>query len=492
MYDLARPEWLSLFGEIYLTTIIMFLVLFGVFYQSESTLGIQPKNPVGINITMGLGIQTVFITALLLSNNISIQGLTMFSHDDFGQIIATILLISLAFYFLILTPLVKKDPIYTFEYIVLILCAALGMILLIKSNDLIAMYLSLELQSLSFYILAAYRRTSPYGTESGLKYYIMGGFSSAILLFGMALLYGLTGITHYSHFDLFLIDTPSFGITVAYFFILAGLLFKIAAVPFHMWAPDVYQGSALGTTAFFSIVPKLSIITGIYRLIAFQPLDALFQLLSWVAIASILTGTLLGLVQTNIKRLFSYSSIAHVGFILFGITIGTPLAWESSYFYIFLYIIMTLIAFSIFISLKEAQGLDVENGTQYFWINNLKNLGTRQPFLALAFAITLFSMAGIPPLAGFYSKFFILWNAIQQDYFLLAFAGILGSGIAAVYYIRLVQLMFFYNPSLELEKEMNYSISGLNSMVISLCLFFLMFFFLKPDFLLLGVHNIIS
>ncbi len=371
-------------------------------------------------------IQILIITRLLIDNNVYYTYTGRYINDQLTNSIIIRLLVVSRVFLLQISSLITLDLRYTYEYIILIMTSVLGMIFLIKANDLIGMYLAIELQSMGLYILAAYSRTR-YSSEGGLKYYVMGGLGSCIQLLGIAMIYGLVGTTNYIELSYF---TDINDLKLGYILILSGLVFKLGGVPFHMWLPDVYQGSPLISTAFFSILPKLSLIIAIYQLSVIET-----HYYEFIRIASILIGTIQALYQVNIKRLFAYSAISHIGFIFIGITMNL---WNSVIYYIMIYIIMSIRLFTILMEFKI-------NNRFYYNLNSLQLLGIKQPVLRFLLRLILFSMAGIPPLAGFFSKFYLLERAIYQNYIVLRLIAIFGSIIATVYYIQIVQLLYFYN-----------------------------------------------
>lgn len=352
----------------------------------------------------------------------------------------------------------------SFESIVLILLSTCSMLLMISAYDLIAIYLAIELQSLCFYVIAASKRTSEFSTEAGLKYFVLGAFSSGILLFGCSLIYGFTGTTnceqlakfvHISNMDDSygvigsftelltgteldnkLYDVYSHSHRLGIVFVAVGFLFKITAVPFHMWAPDVYEGSPTFITAFLSIAPKIALLASMVRLFTqtcfYDPTwQQLFVLCS---LASMILGAVAGLAQTKVKRLLAYSSIAHVGYLLIGLACGTIEGIQALLIALFIYVLMTVNVFAVVLSLPQ-------NRQQY--ISDLSALASTNPILALTLSVTLFSYAGIPPLAGFCSKFYLFFAALACGAYLLAVVGVLTSVISCFYYIRFVKIMYF-------------------------------------------------
>jgi NADH-quinone oxidoreductase subunit N len=332
-----------------------------------------------------------------------------------------------------------------FEYPVLVLLATAGMMMMISASDLVALYLGLELQSLALYVVAAFRRDSVRSSEAGLKYFVLGALSSGMLLYGASLLYGFAGSTSFSAIaaaanaqgagqNLLLI----FGLV----FLLVGIAFKVSAVPFHMWTPDVYEGAPTPVTAFFAVAPKVAAMALLIRVLvtAFPGIKPQWQqIVVFLAIASTLLGAFAAIGQTNIKRLMAYSSIANVGYALIGLAAGTAQGAQGVLIYMAIYVVMTLGAFACILSMRREDG-PVED------ISSLAGLAQTNLPMAFALAVFMFSLAGIPPLAGFWAKFYVFLAAIQAGFYALAVIGIVASVVGAYYYLRIVKIMFFDDP----------------------------------------------
>ena len=312
------------------------------------------------------------------------------------------------------------------------------MFFMVSSNDLILFYLGLELQSLSLYILASIDRDNLRSTESGIKYFVLSALSSGLLLYGCSLIYGFTGSTN---FDIIAtqLNSNEYALTFGIVFILVGLAFKISAVPFHMWAPDVYEGSPTSVTLFFTMVPKIAALSVFIRFL-YVPFSNLIEqwqmILIFLSIASMLFGAVAAIGQTNLKRLVAYSSIGHVGYALAGLATGTNDGIQSSVIYITIYVLMNLGLFSCLLMMKR-------NNEYYENIDDLSGLSKNHPMLSLSLLIILFSLAGIPPLAGFFAKFYVFKTVIEQSMYFLAVVGLLSTVIAAFYYLRLIKIMYF-------------------------------------------------
>ena len=328
------------------------------------------------------------------------------------------------------------------EYPVLMLLATVGMSVMVSATNLITLYVGLELNSLAAYILASYRRTDARSAEAGLKYFVLGALASGILLYGISLVYGFTATTQFSGIAVAFgrEETLGIGLLFGLVFTMAGLAFKISAVPFHMWTPDVYEGAPTPVTTFFASAPKVAAVLLATR-VCFEAMgpavDAWRQIVVFAALASIFLGAIAAYGQTNIKRLLAYSSINNIGFVLIGLAAGTPEGAASVMFYMAIYTVMTLGAFLVVLSLTNEEGQPVE------MIEDLKGLSSSRPGLAAALAIFMFSLAGIPPLFGFWPKLLVFNAAVDAGLVALAVAGILGTVVGAFYYLKIIKIMYF-------------------------------------------------
>jgi len=338
----------------------------------------------------------------------------------------------------------ERDTEHASEYAVLIVFAAVGMSVMVSATSLISLYVGLELQSLAAYVLASYRRTDERSAEAGLKYFVLGALASGILLYGISLLYGFTGTTSFTGLAAaFGRGAPSLGLLFGLVFLLAGLAFKISAVPFHMWTPDVYEGAPTPVTAFFASAPKVAAVLLSTRLCldALGPAtDAWRQIVIFAALASIFLGAVAAYGQSNIKRLLAYSSINNVGFALIGLAAAGPRGASSVLFYMAVYVVMTLGAFLCVLWMRDAEGRPIED------IASLSGLSQTRPAFAAAFAIFMFSLAGIPPLFGFWPKLLVFNAAVASGYVALAVAGIIGTVVGAYYYLKIVKVMYMDEP----------------------------------------------
>ena len=359
-----------------------------------------------------------------------------------------------------------------FEYPVLVLFAATGMMMMISANDLIALYVGLELQSLSLYVVAAFKRDSARSSEAGLKYFVLGALSSGMLLYGASLIYGFTGSTEFTQIAQAVQPSgDNLGLIFGLVFLLAGFAFKISAVPFHMWTPDVYEGAPTPVTAFFAAAPKIAAMALLVRVVisAFPSITPDWQqIIIFLAIASMGLGAFAAIGQRNIKRLMAYSSIGHMGFALVGLAPATAEGVQGVIIYLAIYLVMTLGTFACILSLRR-DGKMVEE------IDQLSGLSRTSPLMALGLAILLFSLAGIPPLAGFFAKFYVFLAAIEAKLYALAVVGVLLSVVGAFYYLRIVKIMYFDEPAKGFEP-----LPGTLGLVLSLSGVLVLFFFLYP------------
>ena len=429
------------FPEIFLSLSLMFLLLLGVFKRNSS------------KIIHNTSLVVLLITAVVTFNEtISINEVKLFNGSviiDYLSSFMKIVTLLAAFLVLIISSnYLKTFKIFKIEYPILILSSVLGMMIMISSNDLIVFYMGLELQSLALYVLATFNRDQLKSSEAGLKYFVLSALSSGLLLYGCSLIYGFTGSTN---FDLIAtqFNSNEYALTFGIVFILVGLAFKISAVPFHMWAPDVYEGSPTSVTLFFTMVPKVAALTVFIRFLYVPFLNLIDQwqtIIIFLSIASMLFGAIAAIGQTNLKRLVAYSSIGHVGYVLAGLATGTNDGIQNSIIYIVIYIIMNLGLFSCLLMMRR-------NNEYYENIEDLSGLSKNHPMLSLSLLIILFSLAGIPPLAGFFAKLYIFKSVIEQSMYFLAIVGLLSTVIAAFYYLRLIKIMYFDEEKEKYEKD---------------------------------------
>ena len=420
-----------IFPEIFISLSIMFLLILGVFKKNSS------------KIIHNISILVLLITAVITFNEtFRINPTNLFNEsiviDYLSSFMKIITLIAAFVVLLISTNYLRVFKIFKIEYPILILSSVLGMMIMISSNDLIVFYMGLELQSLGLYVLATFNRDQLKSSEAGLKYFVLSALSSGLLLYGCSLIYGFTGSTNFDYIST-QFNASEYALTFGIVFVLVGLAFKISAVPFHMWAPDVYEGSPTSVTLFFTMVPKIAALTVFIRFLYVPFLNLIDQwqiILIFISIASMLFGAIAAIGQKNLKRLIAYSSISHIGYALAGLATGSNDGIESSVMYMTIYIIMNLGFFSCLLMMKR-------NNIYYEQIDDLSGLSKNHPLLSLSLLIILFSLAGIPPLAGFFAKFYIFKSVIEQSMYFLAIVGLLSTVVAAFYYLRIIKIMYF-------------------------------------------------
>ena len=399
-----------------------------------------------VSLVSWLAVAVIVVAALTLTleptNGAAFSG--SFIIDPFGRLMKLLILIGSGVALVMSVGYLKAAKIERFEYPVLIVIATLGMLLMVSASDLIALYLGLEMQSLALYVVAAINRDSVKSTEAGLKYFVLGALSSGMLLYGASLIYGFTGQTTFAGIAGVLAagGGAQLGLVFGIVFLIAGLAFKVSAVPFHMWTPDVYEGAPTPVTAFLAAAPKVAAI-GLFIRAMVGPFPAIVhdwqQIVAFISVASMVLGSFAAIGQRNIKRLMAYSSIGHMGFALVGLAAGTAQGVQGVVIYIVIYLAMTLGTFAVILSMRRAAG-PVEN------IDDLSGLSRTHPVQAFMLAALLFSLAGIPPLAGFFAKFYVFLAAVQSGLYLLAVIGVLVSVVGAYYYLRLVKIMYFDDP----------------------------------------------
>jgi len=419
------------FPEIFLSLSIMFLLILGVFKKESSKL------------IQNISLITLLTTAVIIFNEtLGIKEIFLFNGsvviDYLSSFMKIVTLIASFFVLVISSSYLRTFKIFKIEYPILILSSVLGMMVMISSNDLIVFYMGLELQSLALYVLATFNRDQLKSSEAGLKYFVLSALSSGLLLYGCSLIYGFTGSTNFNIIASQL-NSNDYALTFGIVFILVGLAFKISAVPFHMWAPDVYEGSPTSVTLFFTMVPKIAALTVFIRFLYVPFLNLIDQwqmIIVFLSIASMLFGAVAAIGQTNLKRLVAYSSISHVGYALAGLATGSNDGIQSSIIYITIYILMNLGLFSCLLMMKR-------NNEYHEDIEDLSGLSKNHPLLSLSLLIILFSLAGIPPLAGFFAKFYIFKSVLEQSMYFLAIVGLLSTVVAAFYYLRIIKIIYF-------------------------------------------------
>jgi NADH-quinone oxidoreductase subunit N len=388
-----------------------------------------------------------------------------FIVDGFARYMKFLVLGGSAFTLVLSTSTAKPFGLDKFEYSILVLLATLGMMVMVSANDLMSLYVGLELQSLALYVVAALRRDDARATEAGLKYFVLGALSSGMLLYGASLVYGFTGMTQLDQIVGAVAGANrSIGLIFGMVFLLAGIAFKVSAVPFHMWTPDVYEGAPTPVTAFFAAAPKVAAMALLIRVVTvpFGPITHDWQqIVIFLSIASMVLAAFAAIGQNNLKRLLAYSSIGHVGFALVGLSAGTAVGVEGVAVYMAIYIGMTICIFAAILSLRTTDGY-VET------IPQLAGLAQKRPFVAAIIAIVMFSFIGLPPLAGFFAKWQVFLAAIDAHLFALAIIGVLASAVSAFYYLRIIKVMYFDEPVSEfvaVPAELN-AVMGLSGFLI--------------------------
>jgi len=436
-FESAGYQLLPVLPELVLAAGAMVLLMLGAYRQQTTSLV--------TGLAIGLLVLTGVLELLLPGEKLTTFG-GSFIVDDFARFLKILTLIGSVATLVLSVEFLADPSRRIFEYSILVLLSTLGMMVLISAGDLIMLYLGLELMSLALYVVAASNRDNAKSTEAGLKYFVLGALSSGMLLYGASLIYGFTGTVSFAGIAA-AVKTGSVGIVFGLVFLLAGLCFKISAVPFHMWTPDVYEGAPTPVTAFFASAPKVAALAVFTRvaLTAFPGIVTQWQqIVVFVAIASMALGSFAAIGQKNIKRLMAYSSIGHMGFALVGLAAGTAEGAQGVLVYIAIYVSMTLGSFAVILTMKRG-GQHVEN------ISDFAGLSRTNPLLAFFFAMLLFSLAGIPPLAGFFAKWYVFVAAIKAGLFTLAVVGVLTSVVGAFYYLSIIKVMYFDEPLVRLD-----------------------------------------
>jgi len=470
----AVPELMPALPEIWLAFAAMALLMVGVFSGNQST-----RFLIWLSV---LTLAVAFVLVLVGPPDTAVTFSGMFLVDRFAVFTKSLVLIASALALIMSLGYLRSEKMERFEYPVLLVLATLGMLMMISANDLIALYLGLELQGLALYVVAAFRRDSGRSTEAGLKYFVLGALSSGMLLYGCSLIYGFTGSTSFATIQAGLAggEGSSIGLIVGLVFLIAGLAFKVSAVPFHMWTPDVYEGAPTPITAFFAVAPKIAAMALFVRVMAgpFLELTADWQQVIFViSVGSMLLGAFAAIWQQNIKRLMAYSSIGHMGYGLIGLATGTADGVRGVLVYLSIYLAMNVGAFAVILSMRR-------DGEMVERIEDLAGLSRTNPLMALAMGIFMFSLAGVPPLAGFFAKFYIFMAAINNGLYTLAVIGVVASVVGAYYYVRIVKIMYFDDPAEPFERP----IRGEMVMVMAGTGIFTLLFFIYPAPLLAGAQ----
>ncbi len=476
----TAPDFLPALPELFTAVAAMLLLILGVFQGDRAAREIAWLAVAALAITFAL------VAAPLHSHgperSVSLYG--MFVTDGFGAFAKMLVLAGSALSLIISMDYNEREGMARPEYPVLVLLSTTGMMMMISANDLISLYVGLELQSLALYVVASFQRDSLRSTEAGLKYFVLGALASGMLLYGSSMVYGSAGTTSFDALAKAFADggTASIGLIIGIVLISVGLAFKVSAVPFHMWTPDVYEGAPTPVTAFFSVAPKIAAMALFVRVMV-GPFGGLVgewrQVVWFISVASMLLGAFAAINQRNIKRLMAYSSIGHVGYALIGLATGSAAGVRGILVYFAIYLFMNIGTFTVILCMRR-QGKLVEG------IEDLAGLSRTQPGLALALAIFMFSMAGIPPLAGFFAKLYVFLAAIDAGLYVLAVIGVLASVVGAYYYLRIVKLMYFDEPAAAFDRPIGREMQA----VLVLTALVILFFFAWPGLLVDGANAV--
>ena len=486
--------------EFFLGLSVLFLILHCILLVSNK----KKKYPIIQKSVIKLCILILIFTFYLISNNNYLLELSVFNStliNDYMSISAKqCILLSSIIFFMLIPVYLNDQKINSFEYNILILFSVLGLLVICSANDLITLYLGIEIQSLSFYLLAAYKKNSIFSTEAGLKYFILGSFSSGLFLFGASFIYGSTGSTNFNDFkDLFFYITPENSLNLDTIFLdfnllhlgvlilLISLFFKLALAPFHIWSPDVYEGSLTSSTAFFAIIPKIGIFLALVKFFHFNFyylfLDDWRIYFIIISVLSIIIGSFTGLEQRKVKSLLAYSSISHMGYSLLAFSIGTFDGLIVLFFYLIVYLMSGLCVWAIFLSVKLKKNYLKKSNID---LSDFSSLVKSNTTLAILFATVVLSIAGFPPLIGFYAKMGVFLVTIESTSYIIALVGILCSVVSSFFYIRLVKVLFFEK---RVAGNLYYPINYTNSLIMSICFVLLIVLFLKPTLLYLFCYR---
>ena len=469
------PDLIPILPELFLAIVIMALLMFGVFQKGgRKEIDINAFRIISWLSVVSLVLVLLLVLALSGGRLVGFGGL--FVSDPFSGFCKVLVLIGSAATLIMAQQFLERHDMARFEYPVLVMFATLGMLMMISANDLISLYLGLEMQSLSLYVVAAFRRDDTRSAEAGLKYFVLGALASGMILYGASLIYGFSGSTNFDSLAKILSHGGDHeagrGIVFGIVFMLAGLAFKVSAVPFHMWTPDVYEGAPTPVTAFFAVAPKIAALALFIRIMVgpFGDLAAQWQqIIVFVSVASMVLGAFAAINQRNIKRLMAYSSIGHVGYALIGLAVGNEAGVRGILIYLTIYLVMNLGTFACILAMRKGDRM-VED------INDLAGLGKTHPMLAAAMTLFMFSMAGIPPLAGFFGKLYVFLAAIEAELYGLAVIGVITSVVGAFYYLRIIRIMCFDDVDEPLDKPVDKEIG----IVMTLAGLIIVLFFIYP------------
>jgi len=472
MFDL--PNLAPALPEIFLALAAMSLLMLGVFQKTTTPDGVVQAS----RLTSSLGILVLALAAVLVftvsgGTLVTFEG--MFISDQFATYIKILVLLASVMTLILAQNWLEKQGAHRFEFAVVVIMATIGMMMMVSAANLLSLYMGLELQSLSLYILAAFHRDDARSTEAGLKYFVLGALASAMLLYGSSLVYGFTGTTDFATIASTVAaqEHASVGLIIGLVFVMAGLAFKVSAVPFHMWTPDVYEGAPTPVTAFFAVAPKVAAIALFVRVMV-GPFGSMAeqwqQIVVLISILSMALGAFAAIAQSNIKRMMAYSSIGHVGYALIGLAVANEAGVSAILIYLTIYVFMNVGTFACIMAMRRGD-------RQLESIHELGGLGKTHPAMAAALTVFMFSMAGIPPLAGFIGKFYIFMAAVEAHLYTLAIVGVLASVVSAYYYIRIIKVMYFDEPGIEpLESPLPRAITG----VVAVSSIFILLFIFVP------------
>ena len=458
--------------ELFLSISVMTLLMLGVFIKKSFKL---------INFLTILIL--IFAIILVFNQPDGVNKIFNESYiiDNFSIFMKILTLLFCSFILILSKDYVKSNNMDIIEYPIIILSSVVGMFLMISSYDLIVFYLGLELQSLCLYILASFNKNEEKSSEAGLKYFILSALATGLMLYGCSLIYGFTGSTNFSTIAKNL-NEASLGGIFGIVFIISGLAFKISSVPFHMWTPDVYEGSPTSVTGFFALVPKIAALSVFIRFMYVPFINVIDQwqtIIIFLSVSSMIFGAFAAIGQSNIKRLMAYSTISHIGYALAGIATGTNSGIQSTIIYLTIYLVMNLGAFGCIFALKR-ENIFYEN------INDLSGISKNHPMLALSFLIIFFSLAGIPPLAGFFAKFYVFMAVIEVKMYTLAVIGLITTVVSAFYYLRVIKIVYFDKAKIPFEENYDF---GLKAILI-LTSVMILIYFIYPSILIDAVSNI--
>ncbi len=461
--DIARDMGL-IAPEITMAVAAMALLMLGVFQSDARSRLVSNLSAVLLVAVAAFVVMTTGEPKLAFGGS--------FKVDAFASFAKVLVLCGSALAILMSRGFLHHEKLERFEFPVLIVLATLGMMMMISANDLISLYMGIELQSLALYVLASFNRNSARSTEAGLKYFVLGALSSGMLLYGCSLIYGFTGTTNFEVLGTVVTGGEmNIGLIFGVTFLIAGLAFKVSAVPFHMWTPDVYEGSPTPVTAFFAAAPKVAALALFMRVLG-DPLLPLIhewrQIIFFISVASMVLGAFAAIGQNNIKRLMAYSTIGHMGYALVGLAAGTVAGVQSVLVYLAIYLVTNVGVFVCILSMRRKEGMVEE-------ISDLSGLSRTRPMMAFALAIFMFSLAGIPPLAGFFGKFLVFFAAVDAGLWQLAVIGLLASVVSAFYYLRIIKVMYFDEPAPVFERgigtEMRLILTGSAALVLLFAVF---------------------